>query len=645
MCNHGRLTLIMGLESSSTAVADPVHGRHRVLVVSDHPVLGKAIEAGLRSLVDVDLYTEATDLAMAEEKRYFARPDLVIITALHNDQRMKVLSQDLLRSSNWERHIPLLTICDEPALLAFDDPETHYLRFPFDVETLRSQVIGILRETAETPPSAAFSEPRPKILVVEDESIVAADLEVTLESLGYEVIGTQAAAEQAIESARVDAPDVILMDIHLKGEMDGIEATAIIQSEMDIPVVFLTAHADSATLQRAKRTAPYGYVLKPFEERELHSALQMAIYRANAERTIRERERWLRAILRSISDGVVATSAAGRIVFLNPVAEELANRTWDHALQRPFEEVFHLLSEAEIAPGERRTPMIPGEAVLQTQGGDELIVDKTRSPIYDERGEFWGEILTLRDVTERVRDRELLRLRAEELARQNEELSAFAHTVAHDIKDPLNVVRGFAEVLVAADIELDEAEEIESLNVIVGYAKRIANIVDELLLLATVRESDVRLEPLEMARIVARAEDRIEYLRNKRGAVIRHRVEEWPVALGQASWVEEVWVNYLSNGIKYGGEPPVLELGADLVDSMVRCWVRDNGPGISVEDRKKLFVPFSRLPQVRATGQGLGLSIVRRIVSRLGGQVGVESRLGEGSTFYFTLPAAQPDER
>jgi len=124
------------------------------------------------------------------------------------------------------------------------------------------------------------------------------------------------------------------------------------------------------------------------------------------------------------------------------------------------------------------------------------------------------------------------------------------------------------------------------------------------------------------------------------------------MALGYMPWVEEIWVNYLSNAIKYGGRPPRLELGADplpnpppqagegLGGGMIRFWVRDHGAGLTPEDQARLFTPFTRLDQVRVKGHGLGLSIVRRIVEKLGGQVGVESQVGQGSTFSFTLPGA-----
>jgi signal transduction histidine kinase len=116
------------------------------------------------------------------------------------------------------------------------------------------------------------------------------------------------------------------------------------------------------------------------------------------------------------------------------------------------------------------------------------------------------------------------------------------------------------------------------------------------------------------------------------------------VALGYAPWLEEVWANYISNAIKYGGQPPLVELGADsLPSSQVRFWVRDNGPGLKPEEQERLFTPFTRLDQARARGHGLGLSIVRRIVEKLNGSVGVESQTipGKGCTFWFTLKQAE----
>ena len=241
-------------------------------------------------------------------------------------------------------------------------------------------------------------------------------------------------------------------------------------------------------------------------------------------------------------------------------------------------------------------------------------------------------------VEEKWRAEEALRQYAAELEARNEELDAFAHTVAHDLKNPLSNVVGHSETLVEYYVTLSDKERLRSLRSIVKSAHRMDRIIDELLLLSEVRKAEVELEPLEMASIVVEAEQRLtDMIEETRAEIVEPSPLAWPAALGYAPWVEEVWVNYLSNALKYGGQPPLIELGATIEPGKVRFWMRDNGAGIAPEDQARLFTPFTRLDQVRAKGHGLGLSIVRRIVEKLGGQVGVESQIGKGSVFSFTL--------
>src|ERR1051325_5587518 len=162
-----------------------------------------------------------------------------------------------------------------------------------------------------------------EILVVEDEAIVAMDIQERLGSLGYDAPGTAATGERAIELAGQLRPDLVLMDIRLNGDMDGIEAAEQIRRRLDIPVVYLTANADSPTLRRALESEPFGYLIKPFEERELHTTIQMALYKHHADRRLRESEQWLTAMLRGIADAVIATDEQTIIRFMNPVAEAL----------------------------------------------------------------------------------------------------------------------------------------------------------------------------------------------------------------------------------------------------------------------------------------------------------------------------------
>jgi signal transduction histidine kinase len=259
-----------------------------------------------------------------------------------------------------------------------------------------------------------------------------------------------------------------------------------------------------------------------------------------------------------------------------------------------------------------------------------------------ERAQAEAEVRRHRDhleelVDERVAEIKRINL---ELQQQNAELDAFAHTVAHDLKNPLGPLMGFAHILLE---ELhDNPNEVaqDCATHLLASSRKMSRIVDELLLLASVRRQDeVRLEQLDMAVIVREVQERLNYLAQQHGAEISVPLT-WPTAVGHSAWIEEVWANYLSNAIKYGGRPPRLELGATVLDDekLARFWVRDNGVGLTPEEQARLFTEFTQLHQLRAQGHGLGLSIVRRIIERLGGQVGVESAPDHGSVFFFTLP-------
>jgi two-component system sensor histidine kinase/response regulator len=226
------------------------------------------------------------------------------------------------------------------------------------------------------------------------------------------------------------------------------------------------------------------------------------------------------------------------------------------------------------------------------------------------------------------------------LQERNAELDAFAHTVAHDLKNPLATIMGYAELLSEYSSDKFDRDTYESMQNIAKTSHKMNSIIHELLLLSQVRKSEVAMARLDMAVIVAEVQQRLDFVIGEYQADITTR-GVWPEAMGHAPWVEEVLVNYLSNALKYGGSPQHVELGGEKQpDGMARFWVRDNGKGLTPEQQAQLFAPFTQLDQARAQGHGLGLSIVRRIVEKLGGQVSVESQVGEGSTFFFTLPAA-----
>jgi len=250
-----------------------------------------------------------------------------------------------------------------------------------------------------------------------------------------------------------------------------------------------------------------------------------------------------------------------------------------------------------------------------------------------------------REIAERERAQAALQAYTRELEASNAELDAFAHTVAHDLKTPLTAIIGFSSLLERRFDQLPPQQIKERLSLISHTGYKMTSIINELLLLASVRKmEEVEIRALDMGAIIAEAQDRLSGLIADYGVDIV-MPDAWPEVLGYAPWIEEVWTNYISNAIKYGGRPgekarPKVTLGFDTLEEqqMARFWVRDNGPGLTQKQQTRLFTQFTRLHEVHVEGHGLGLSIVQRIVDKLGGEVGAESEVDQGSTFWFTLP-------
>jgi diguanylate cyclase (GGDEF)-like protein/PAS domain S-box-containing protein len=259
-----------------------------------------------------------------------------------------------------------------------------------------------------------------RILIVEDEGLIARDIENMIHNAGYEVCGIAGTGKEAIEKAEGTLPDLILMDIILRGEMDGVEAAERIREHYNIPVIYLTAHTDENTLQRAKLTEPLGYTLKPVEQKELMTVIEMALYKHQMESKLIEREGWLSTILQSIGEGVIATDPFGNITFMNQVAEKLTGWSQPESIDKPLTSVLHLVDEDTgklirvavpdlICSGSRS----PVEGNIQIVNYIEKTpIEITTTAIRDEKENISGLVLVLHDLTERKRYEEKLRYNA-----------------------------------------------------------------------------------------------------------------------------------------------------------------------------------------------------------------------------------------
>ena len=261
-----------------------------------------------------------------------------------------------------------------------------------------------------------------QILVVEDEAIVAVDIQRSLQGLGYAVAATASSGEEAIKKAQERSPDLVLMDIVLKGTINGMEAAEHIRLQLDIPIVYLTAYTDEKTLEQAKITEPFGYLVKPYEDKMLHTTIEMALYKHKMEKKLRESEEWLSTTLKSVGDAVIATDAKGCVRFMNPVAQSLTGWKQEDAEGRALQDIFNIVNEEtrerlrDPVAKVIREGLVVGLAnhtVLIARDGTERPIDDSGAPIKDARGNILGVVLVFRDVSERREAEEAL-VRAKE---------------------------------------------------------------------------------------------------------------------------------------------------------------------------------------------------------------------------------------
>ena len=343
----------------------------------------------------------------------------------------------------------------------------------------------------------------------------------------------------------------------------------------------------------------------------------------------------------SMGDLMLALDHQGRVIDLNPAAET--------ALQLESHQIVGKAATNALAAH----PILLQHIVASGEVEDEISLkfhnkqhyyDLRITRLFNRQGQERGQLVVLRDITARKEAEAELQHYAAQLEARNKELDAYAHTVAHDLKNPVTAVVGYAEFLQEIS---DDTKANAIADRIIQSGHKMQSIINELLFFSVVRTKDVAVEPLKMETIVAEAAQRLESDITTLQAEILYP-PQWPEAYGHAPWVEEVWVNYLSNALKYGGQPPKIELGADTsqdeyesASNAIRYWVRDNGNGVPPDLRGRLFTLFDRPDEAIGDGHGLGLSIVHRIVTKLGGEVGVETQESTGSLFWFTLPSGE----
>jgi len=503
--------------------------------------------------------------------------------------------------------------------------------------------------------------------VVEDEAIVAHDFQRRLVRLGYSVTGVALDGRQAVAQAMETNPELILMDINLGEGMNGIEAALTIQEQRDLPVIYITANSDDNTLRHAALSGQFGYVLKPFEDRELETAIQMGMAKHEAECCLKESQQRFNATLTSIADGVVAAQADGSIEFFNRAAEEISGWPQADTLGRKLSEVLSLQddgthgSDTDFFSSFRQPEVLPGDsrtAWLKRRDGVTVPIEYRASHIRDERRRSGGVVISFSDISERRQaEQELRRAQADLiealacLKQKHEELQSFYHTVSHEVKTPLTSAREFASLVLEGLAGPVNDTQRDYLRITQQSCDQMRTCINDMLDVTRLEtgKMSVALKQASAGELARRMVTSLMPFAQRKGVHLTCTVRPGTGdILMDEIRISQVISNLLNNALKFtprGGSISVVVQPAGGESGDIQIIVADNGRGIPREHLPRIF---DRLYQVRGSdasssmGLGLGLHICHELVRLHNGSIRVESEVGAGSTFRVTLPAS-PD--
>ena len=512
------------------------------------------------------------------------------------------------------------------------------------------------------------------ILIVEDEGIIARDIRQQLVELRYEVLGDTPTGEEAMVLTEQLRPNLVLMDIHLAGKMDGIETAQAIRKRFGTPVVFLTALAGAETLERAKLTEPFGYIIKPFDERYLHTVIEMALYKHRAETQMRRAYDEQATILRTALDAFFVADWHGRLLDVNESSCAMLGYSREELLKMS-------LADLDAAPETVKTGVVLGMKQRGTARFERSQITKDGRTIAVEMSVNYlphagGRIFCFaRDVTERKAAQDALMqlneelevrvsMRTQDLEEARKEADAanrakanFLATMTHELRTPLNGVLGTLDVLKQTTLE---GHQQEMLDLMSESANSLLLIVDDILDFSKIEAGRLGIESLPMipCAVVEKSAAVIAPMAEKSGVELTLFTDpRIPTrVLGDAFRLRQVLLNLTNNAIKFSSQldrPSRVSLRAVLAehtghDAAVDFEVSDNGIGMDAEALKSLFRPFTQGDASitrRFGGTGLGLAISHTLVELMGGRVSVTSIPGTGSTFRVHIPFALPKDQ
>jgi two-component system, cell cycle sensor histidine kinase and response regulator CckA len=481
-----------------------------------------------------------------------------------------------------------------------------------------------------------------RIMIVEDDGIIAMHLQELLQKSGYAVIAVVASGEAALQKANDLFPELILMDIHLSGGWDGIETARRIQDIHDIPIIYLSAFADDELVEQAKKTTPYAYLTKPIRERELQIAIQITFYNHDLEKRLKESEARYHGIFEGVHDAIFVETLDGIILEANEEACRMYGFSYEQFIHKPVKDLIPP-NQLNALTDQDQIPIFSKKTIQASNlrsNGEAFPVEITiQRQIIDGKSVF---LVVVRDITERKR-LEMELLAAQKLAH----LGTLAAGIAHEMNTPLQIITGLsATALEKLEKEtINPSQIMRNLKSINQNAWRLAEYI---LALRTYAEAtSIRVEAHDFNRLVMGTTHLMEDSLQERWITLKTQYgENFPPIFCDADKITQVIVQLLNNA--RDALPPengtiTIITGFRNADRQFVLQVCDNGKGISPEIQERIFDPFFTTKAV-GSGTGLGLSIVLGIVNAHGGKISFKSSPGKGTTFTILLPIEPPFE-
>lgn len=486
------------------------------------------------------------------------------------------------------------------------------------------------------------------ILIVEDEGLIALDLRRKLEQAGYKVPAVADNATDALLAVERHQPSLVLMDIRIRGPQDGIETAGLIRQRFQVPVMFVTAHADRDTLERARITEPFGYIVKPFHSVDFRAMIEMALWKHKMEQKLRISEAWLSTTFRNVADALIATDKDGNVAFMNSPACKLTGWDWREARGKPLLDVFQVFEEATDLPvfhpldaiyDGRELGTTPATYKMRARDSEDFVLVESEMSANRDEGALLGIIVVFRDVTARRRAE-----RQQQQLQKMNSLALMAIGLGRELADSQRRMDDCLKQLIAQS----HGSTLRMLGDVYQLSSYQHSVVQQLVALGKTESGESVSVDVNLA--LSELEGKFRKALGVRRTLHLSLEPDIPAIKADPAALRENLMRLVVDARQAMPDGGVVEISTSLLEAdvnpeRVQIMIRDTGKGIRPSAKDRIFEPYYQ-SRPGAGNPGFSLALVYQFVALSGGTIDVEAAPGQGVAYLLRFPAvATPPHR